>query len=103
MLTPPYLSPRRHPAFAERDVWNVSSRLDHSGFAPANFTTLPHFSVSSAMSLPKSAGEPGSAVAPHSASRAFVLGSARAALISVLSLSTIGSCQIGYWQRAARD
>ena len=26
---------------------------------PANLTTLPHFSVSSAMSLPKSAGEPG--------------------------------------------
>ena len=45
MLTPPYLSPRRHPAFAERDLWNMSSRLDHSGFAPANFTTLPHFSV----------------------------------------------------------
>ena len=40
------------------------------------------------MSLPKSAGEPGSAVAPHSASRAFVLGSARAALTSMLSLST---------------
>jgi len=74
-----------------------------SALMPANLTTLPHFSVSSAMSLPKSADEPGSAVAPHSASRAFVLGSARAALISVLSLSTIGSCQIGYWQRAARD
>src|SRR5215831_12893302 len=41
--------------------------------------------------LPKSAGEPGSAVAPHSASRAFILGSARAALISVLSLSTISA------------
>jgi hypothetical protein len=43
------------------------------------------------MSLPKSAGEPGSAVAPHSASRAFILGSARAALISLLSLSTISA------------
>src|SRR5215470_4917986 len=64
---------------------------DQSAFTPANFTTLPHFSVSSAMSLPKSAGEPGSAVAPHSASRAFNLGSARAALISVLSLSTISA------------
>ena len=31
---------------------------DHSGLMPANLTTLPHFSVSSAMSLPKSAGEP---------------------------------------------
>src|SRR6516162_9519496 len=56
-----------------------------------HLTTLPHFSVSSAMSLPKSAGEPGSAVAPHSASRAFNLGSARAASISVLSLSAISA------------
>src|SRR5438132_2658154 len=53
--------------------------------------TLPHFSVSSAMSLPKSAGESKSAVAPRSASRAFILGSARAALISLLSLSTISA------------
>ena len=37
---------------------------DQSGFAPANLTTLPHFSVSSAISLPKSAGEPGSTVPP---------------------------------------
>ena len=53
--------------------------------------TLAHFSVSSAMSSPKSAGEPGSAVAPHSASRAFILGSARAALTSVLSFATISA------------
>ena len=32
----------------------------HSGLRPANFTTLAHFSVSSAISFPKSAGEPGS-------------------------------------------
>src|SRR5713101_5384632 len=32
-----------------------------SGLAPENLTTLAHFSVSSAISLPKSAGEPGSA------------------------------------------
>jgi hypothetical protein len=36
----------------------------HCGLMPANLTTLPHFRVSSAMSLPKSAGDPGSAVAP---------------------------------------
>src|SRR5499427_7833515 len=35
-----------------------------SALMPANLTTLPHFSVSSAMSLPKSAGEPTSAVLP---------------------------------------
>jgi hypothetical protein len=43
---------------------------------------LAHFSVSSAMSLPKSGGEPGSTVPPKSASRALIWGSARAALIS---------------------
>jgi len=31
--------------------------LDQSALTPANFTTLPHFSVSSTISLPKSLGE----------------------------------------------
>src|SRR5262245_23034129 len=52
--------------------------------------TLPHFSVSSAMSFAKSAGEPGSA-SPRSARRTFILGSARAALTSLLSCSTISA------------
>src|SRR5262249_50515227 len=63
----------------------------HSGLSPANFTTLAHFSVSSAMNFPKSAGEPDNAVPPRSARRALNLGSARAALISRLSLSTISA------------
>src|SRR5262249_1076366 len=46
--------------------------------------TLPHFSVSSAISFPKSAGESASTVPPRSASRAFSLGSASAVLISLL-------------------
>src|SRR2546422_1032575 len=54
----------------------------------ANLTTLPHFSVSSAMNFPKSADEPAVTVTPKSVSRALTLGSARAALISLLSLST---------------
>src|SRR5215510_1936253 len=62
-----------------------------SALTPANFTTFPHFSVSSTMSLPKSAGEPVSAVPPRSASLALILGSARAALISLLSLSMISA------------
>ena len=71
-------------------LWNIRPALSgHSGLSPANFTTFADFSVSSAMNLPKSAGEPGCAVAPNSASRAFILGSTRAALISLLSLSTI--------------
>ena len=80
---------RSLPPFAERDLWNAGP--DHSGLRPANFTTLAHFSVSSAMSLPKSAGDPASAVPPRSAIRAFIFGSARAALISLLSLSTISA------------
>ena len=64
-----------------------------TGFIPAwppeNLTTLPHFSISSATSFPKSAGEPGITVPPKSASRAFILGSAKPALISLLSFWTI--------------
>jgi hypothetical protein len=37
-------------------------------------TTFAHFSVSSTMKLPKSAGEPGSTEAPNSSNRALVLG-----------------------------
>src|SRR5262249_35249455 len=60
-----------------------------SGFAPENLTTLLHFSVSSAMSLPNAAGEPGNVVPPRSANRALAPGSARIALISLLSRSMI--------------
>jgi hypothetical protein len=48
---------------AERDLWNVQS-ADHSALMPANLVTLPHFSVSSAMSFPMSAGKPASSSAP---------------------------------------
>src|SRR5215510_7648785 len=43
-------------------------RSGHSALMPANLMTLPHFSVSSAMSLPKSAGESTSTVPPRSTS-----------------------------------
>ena len=69
----------------------ISARHSQSGLMPANFTTLAHFSVSSAMSFPKSAGEPGIGVPPRSANLALILGSARAALISLLSLSMISA------------
>ena len=58
---------------------------------PAALITLAHFSVSSAMSLPKSAGDIGIGVPPKSASRAFITGLARAALISLLSFSIISA------------
>src|SRR5262245_56712554 len=51
--------------------------------------TFPHLSVSSAISLAKSAGEPASDEPPRSANRAFILGSAAAAFSSLLSLATI--------------
>jgi hypothetical protein len=50
--------------------------------------TLPHFSVSSAMNFEKSAGEPPSAVAPDSESRALTLGSAKLAFTALLTLAT---------------
>src|SRR5215472_15304592 len=64
---------------------------DQSALTPANFTTLAHFSVSLAMNFPNSAGEPDNAVPPRSARRALNWGSARAALISLLSLSMISA------------
>src|SRR5262245_3303065 len=58
----------RAPSAARRDWLGRSRRTgfmedlpglpDQSALTPANFTTLPHFSVSSTMSLPKSLGEP---------------------------------------------
>jgi len=50
---------------------------------------LAHFSVSAAMSLPNSAGEVGWGTLPNAAYRDLKRASARIALISVLSLSTI--------------
>src|SRR4051794_23766005 len=46
----------------------------HSGLIFAARTTLPHFSVSSAMTLPKSAGKPASTVPPISTSRSLIFG-----------------------------
>jgi hypothetical protein len=65
------------------------SSPDQSGFAPKNFTTLAHFSVSSAMNLPKAEGARGNASPPMSANRVFNFGSASPALISWLSLAMI--------------
>src|SRR5262245_41594884 len=80
--------------FAERDVMEcgaVDPKENHSGLMPANLTTLAHFSVSVATKLPKSEGEPAITVPPRSANRALSWGSARAALISLLSLSMISA------------
>jgi hypothetical protein len=61
----------------------MSQPPDYSAFAPENLTTFAHFSVSSAMSLPNSAGESAITAPPRSsASRALIVGLARPALIS---------------------
>src|SRR5215475_13872408 len=81
-------SGHRIDGIAERKIMDLrAGPTGHSGLMLAARITLPHFSVSSAINLPKSAGESASAALPNSASRAFSLGSASAALISLLSLS----------------
>src|SRR5215472_18420668 len=62
-------------------------RRPQSGLMLATRITLPHFFVSSAMSLAKSAGEPASAATPRLANRACNLGSAMVALTSLFSRS----------------
>src|SRR6516225_463987 len=65
--------------------------VHYSALIPAARITLPHFSVSSVISLPYSAGEPDSGVPPMSASRVLIVASARPALISRLSRSMISA------------
>src|SRR5262245_21927762 len=80
----------REETFSSNEtLWNIDQLWLHSGLILAARTTCPHFSVSPTMSLPKSAGEPTSTVAPTSESLVLIFGSTRAALISLLSLSTI--------------
>src|ERR1700716_1943704 len=62
-----------------------------SGLMLAARITLAHLSVSSAMNVPKPLGVIGMGSLPRSASRSFLPGSARAALISLLSLSAIST------------
>src|SRR5262245_17824352 len=81
---------RSLPPFAERVLRNVGSGLPrHSGLMLADRITFPHFSVSSAQSFPNSVGDSGVGTLPNSASLALIFGSARPALISPLSFSTI--------------
>src|SRR5262249_11886276 len=76
------------PTFLPNGIYGMSV-VGHSGLMPANFTTLAHFSISSAMNLPKPAGQIAKAAEAKFANRASMVGSARTALISLLSFSTI--------------
>ena len=57
---------------------------DFSALILVSRITLPHFSVSSAMNLAKSAGEPASAVAPHSGRQALTWESSKPALTTLI-------------------
>src|SRR5262249_8794010 len=86
----PFMSIGLGAAIRRTGFMEYRRRAEHySALMLADLITLPHFSVSSAMCLPKSAGEPRRTVPARSARRAFILGSSRAALISLLSLSMI--------------
>src|SRR5881397_3906114 len=63
----------------------------YPGLMPASLTTLPHFSVSSAMCLLNSAGVIGNGTLLNSAMRAVIVESLRAALMSLLSFSMISA------------
>src|SRR5438105_6813474 len=73
----------------------AGSDRSHSGLMFAARITLPHFSVSLAMSFLNSAGEPERMVRPSFANRALSLGSVRPALISLLSLSICAAVFLG--------
>src|SRR5262249_44795679 len=73
------------------DYGTLRPRPNYCGLIPANLITLAHFSVSSAIILASSAGDAVSGSPPRSARRAFILGSWRAALPSLLSFSTISA------------
>src|SRR5262249_36061609 len=78
------------PTRANREVGSANlTHPTYPGLAPENLTTLAHFTVSAEINLAKSAVEPANTVAPISANRTSALLSARQALISWLSLSTI--------------
>src|SRR5215471_4378148 len=73
---------------AHRRTGSTAARAYSSATPPA-LITLAHLSVSAATTLPKSSGVPGISMPPRSNRRALIFGSARPALISLLSLSMI--------------
>src|SRR5215831_14428887 len=71
----PAVSAARRKGFRRTGRYGTSRGIAYIGLMLAATITLPHFLVSSEMSLPKSAGEPASTVPPRLASRALNFGS----------------------------
>src|SRR5262249_43101402 len=89
---PSSVNEHRRQGIVERTLRKLGGNCpDQSGFAPENLITLAHFSVSAAMRFPYSLGDSASTSPPSSAKRALIVGSARAALISRLSVSMISA------------
>src|SRR5262249_44756932 len=83
-----------YPAHADVDagICAATARITvHYGLMPANFTTLAHFSVSSAINVPNSVGVIGIGSALRPLIRTLTCGSARPAAILLLSLSMIAA------------
>src|SRR5262245_13927878 len=81
----------RYSPYGRYGKCRAGRRGGHTGLMLAARITLPHFWVSSARSLPKSDGDTPNGVPPKSAIRAFILESARPALISLLIFSMTSS------------
>jgi len=75
------------PAIRQCRVCRYGKAQRQSTETPANSTTLRHFSVSSATSLPNSAGVIGFGMPPISARRATSLGSFSASPTALLSVA----------------
>src|SRR5215471_14303258 len=81
--------PRPDAKIGDGGKFHSALPAGYSGLMPANLTTLPHFSVSSTIRFANSSDVIDNSSAPMSAKRAFNLGSAMAALVSLLSRLTI--------------
>jgi hypothetical protein len=84
----PLARPRRTDRYSPKGIYGISAmrRLDYSAaLMSADRITLAHFSVSSTINFPNSAGIIGIGTPPRSAKRALILGSAKPSLIWLLS------------------
>src|SRR5262245_51639428 len=81
------LAEHQRPAIRGTGGYGMSLPAAHGSLILATRITLPHFSVSSEINLPKSAGEPASTVPPKLASFVSRLASAMLTLTAVFSFS----------------